>query len=72
MALLVWHNMSLTSEKDTYMGKKGLIPVVGDLIGVLLALHLVKVACRADLPNHIIAKMLANVFIDFMQVCFFS
>ncbi|CDH58721.1 hypothetical protein RO3G_10750 [Lichtheimia corymbifera JMRC:FSU:9682] len=47
-------------------GVVGLIPVVGDLIGVLLALHLVKVACRADLPNHIIAKMLVNVFIDFI------
>ncbi|KAI9488149.1 hypothetical protein BDB00DRAFT_982850 [Zychaea mexicana] len=43
----------------------GLIPVVGDVITLFLALNLVRVAARANLPNYIIFKMLMNVFIDF-------
>ncbi|KAI8138067.1 hypothetical protein BJV82DRAFT_320514 [Fennellomyces sp. T-0311] len=47
-------------------GLIGLIPVVGDIIGVFLALNLVRVACQANLPNNLIFKMLSNVFVDFV------
>ncbi|KAI9321501.1 hypothetical protein BX666DRAFT_1850871 [Dichotomocladium elegans] len=47
-------------------GVIGLIPFIGDFVGVLLALYLVRVAARADLPNHILLKMLTNVFVDFI------
>ncbi|KAG1438156.1 hypothetical protein G6F56_012765 [Rhizopus delemar] len=47
-------------------GLVGLIPGVGDFIGSLMAMHLIRTACEADLPNWLIAKMLWNVLIDFM------
>ncbi|KAI9249896.1 hypothetical protein BY458DRAFT_525331 [Sporodiniella umbellata] len=48
-------------------GLVGLIPVVGDFIGVLLALQLVYLATSSlDLPPEIIYKMLMNVAFDFL------
>ncbi|KAI9318748.1 hypothetical protein BX666DRAFT_1855001 [Dichotomocladium elegans] len=46
----------------------GLIPFLGDIICVLLALNLVREACKADLPRSTIVQMLTNVTMDFMQV----
>ncbi|KAI9263073.1 hypothetical protein BY458DRAFT_514768 [Sporodiniella umbellata] len=47
-------------------GVVGLIPVVGDLIGSLLAMHLVRTACEADLPSWLVVKMMWNVLLDFL------
>ncbi|OBZ87772.1 hypothetical protein A0J61_04173 [Choanephora cucurbitarum] len=47
-------------------GMVGLIPGVGDFIGVALALQLVRTACKADLPKWLIGKMMTNIMIDFM------
>ncbi|CAG8601163.1 8852_t:CDS:2 [Paraglomus brasilianum] len=44
----------------------GLIPIIGDFIGVFLALMLVNTAKKADLPQLIVSKMLLNVWIDFL------
>lgn len=47
-------------------GLIGLIPGIGDFLGVAFSLQLVKTACKANLPKEIIAKMMMNIFIDFM------
>ncbi|KAI8374325.1 uncharacterized protein BYT42DRAFT_615499 [Radiomyces spectabilis] len=47
----------------------GLVPVVGDAITALLALHLIRVAARVSLPNHLILRMVLNVLVDFMIGC---
>ncbi|KAI8079192.1 hypothetical protein BDF21DRAFT_36993 [Thamnidium elegans] len=47
-------------------GLVGLIPGIGDVIGTAFSLQLVKTACKANLPKELIAKMMMNVFIDFM------
>ncbi|CAO3580052.1 unnamed protein product [Absidia cylindrospora] len=44
----------------------GLIPVIGDAIGMILGLELIKVASKADLPKHIQFQMLINVMVDFV------
>ncbi|KAI8333878.1 hypothetical protein BC941DRAFT_504397 [Chlamydoabsidia padenii] len=44
----------------------GLLPAIGDVIGLLLGLELINVARQADLPNHIQIAMLTNVLIDFL------
>ncbi|KAI8344164.1 hypothetical protein BC941DRAFT_407915 [Chlamydoabsidia padenii] len=44
----------------------GLIPVIGDAIGLILGLELIKVASKADLPKHLQAQMLVNVIFDFV------
>ncbi|ORX60707.1 hypothetical protein DM01DRAFT_1317372 [Hesseltinella vesiculosa] len=44
----------------------GLIPGIGDFIGMLLGLELIKVACKADLPKHILVQMVTNVLVDFV------
>ncbi|CAG8467287.1 7181_t:CDS:2 [Paraglomus occultum] len=44
----------------------GLIPVIGDFVGVFLALMLVNTAKKADLPQMVVSKMLVNVWIDFL------
>lgn len=43
----------------------GLIPGVGDFIGVILAVLLVKTAMQLDLPKHLVSKMMMNIAIDF-------
>ncbi|CAO3702809.1 unnamed protein product [Rhizopus stolonifer] len=43
----------------------GLIPMVGDFIGVILAVQLVKTAMQLDLPKHLVSKMMVNIAIDF-------
>ena len=43
----------------------GLFPVVGDGIGLLLALQLVHMAMEADLPNSVVSKMMFNITFDF-------
>lgn len=47
-------------------GIVGFIPVVGDFIGLLLALQLVHIAMEADLPPELISKMMFNIGFDFM------
>ncbi|KAI9244266.1 hypothetical protein EDC94DRAFT_629791 [Helicostylum pulchrum] len=47
-------------------GIVGLIPGIGDVIGTAFSLQLVRTACQANLPKELIAKMMMNVFIDFM------
>ncbi|CAG8618152.1 5605_t:CDS:2 [Acaulospora morrowiae] len=44
----------------------GLIPVIGDFLGVFFALSLVKKAKEANLPSNVVAQMLFNVFIDWL------
>ncbi|KAI9250306.1 hypothetical protein BY458DRAFT_524715 [Sporodiniella umbellata] len=43
----------------------GLIPVIGDFVGVFLALMLVRTAMQLDLPKHIVSRMMMNIAIDF-------
>ncbi|KAI8076637.1 uncharacterized protein B0P05DRAFT_587942 [Gilbertella persicaria] len=47
-------------------GLVGLIPGIGDFIGVYFSLQLIRTACKADLPKWLIGKMMANVMLDFM------
>ncbi|KAI7872813.1 hypothetical protein BDF14DRAFT_1748958 [Spinellus fusiger] len=44
----------------------GFIPVVGDAIGVVLALQVVRMASQADIPRSLLLQMLGNVGIDFI------
>ncbi|EPB89952.1 hypothetical protein HMPREF1544_03201 [Mucor circinelloides 1006PhL] len=46
-------------------GIVGLFPVVGDALGLLLALQLVHMAMEADLPKSIVSKMMFNITFDF-------
>ncbi|KAL0137905.1 hypothetical protein V8B55DRAFT_1533160 [Mucor lusitanicus] len=46
-------------------GIVGLFPVVGDALGVLLALQVVHMAMEADLPKSIVSKMMFNITFDF-------
>ncbi|CAO3675717.1 unnamed protein product [Rhizopus stolonifer] len=47
-------------------GLVGFIPVIGDFIGVLLALQLIYMATPLDLPAEVIYKMMMNVVFDFV------
>ncbi|KAI8337827.1 hypothetical protein EDC96DRAFT_346186 [Choanephora cucurbitarum] len=47
-------------------GLIGLIPVVGDFIGFLLALNLVHLCMQANLPNELVSKMMFNIGVDFV------
>lgn len=42
-----------------------MFPVVGDALGVLLALQVVHMAMEADLPKSIVSKMMFNITFDF-------
>jgi hypothetical protein len=42
----------------------GLLPGVGDVIGVVLSSYIVREAARAGLPNSILARMILNVAIE--------
>ncbi|KAI8069648.1 hypothetical protein BC940DRAFT_236474 [Gongronella butleri] len=44
----------------------GLIPGIGDFVGMLLGFDLIRVACEAELPKHIQVQMVTNVLIDFV------
>lgn len=44
----------------------GLIPGIGDLIGLLVSLYLVWIAVMAGLPEEKISKMLGNIVLDFL------
>jgi hypothetical protein len=44
----------------------GFVPVIGDFVGVLLALQLVHIAMEAQLPNEILSKMMFNIAFDFV------
>ncbi|ORY92193.1 hypothetical protein BCR43DRAFT_497945 [Syncephalastrum racemosum] len=44
----------------------GLIPVIGDFLGLLLALRLVQTASKVDLPQAILSQMMVNIVIDFL------
>jgi ABC-type uncharacterized transport system permease subunit len=48
----------------------GFIPVIGDFIGVFLALAVIKTASQVGLPTPILRQMIINVVIDFaVRVC---
>lgn len=47
-------------------GIVGFIPGIGDILGTAFSLEVVRIACKANLPKEIIAKMMMNVLIDFM------
>ncbi|KAL4215310.1 hypothetical protein AB4K20DRAFT_1964115 [Rhizopus microsporus] len=47
-------------------GIVGFIPVIGDFIGVLLALQLVQMAMQLDIPNELVSKMMFNIAFDFV------
>jgi hypothetical protein len=49
-------------------GLIGLIPVVGDFVGLIFAMFLVEKAMEAHLPSKLINQMLINVAVDFF-VC---
>lgn len=44
----------------------GLIPVIGDMIGLLLSLYVVWIAMQLQLPNRHIVRMLVNVLADYL------
>ncbi|CDH60827.1 hypothetical protein RO3G_10750 [Lichtheimia corymbifera JMRC:FSU:9682] len=44
----------------------GLIPVIGDFAGMLLALYLVQIAMQVDLPQPVVSQMMTNVVLDFL------
>ncbi|KAI8371531.1 uncharacterized protein BYT42DRAFT_580588 [Radiomyces spectabilis] len=44
----------------------GMVPVIGDVLGVVMALQLVRIAARADLPRHILLQMMTNIAMDFV------
>ncbi|CEP07220.1 hypothetical protein [Parasitella parasitica] len=46
-------------------GIVGLIPVVGDGLGLLLALQVVHMAMAADIPSSLVSKMMLNIVFDF-------
>ncbi|KAJ2960504.1 hypothetical protein NQZ79_g4140 [Umbelopsis isabellina] len=47
-------------------GLVGLIPVVGDFIGVFFAFALIRTASKVDLPSEVLHQMFLNVCIDFV------
>ncbi|KAI9472123.1 MAG: hypothetical protein EXX96DRAFT_582961 [Benjaminiella poitrasii] len=47
-------------------GLVGFVPVVGDFIGLLLALQLVHLCMSANLPNSLVSKMMFNIGFDFV------
>ncbi|KAG0168804.1 hypothetical protein DFQ28_009629 [Apophysomyces sp. BC1034] len=44
----------------------GLIPGIGDAIGLILGLQVVRLASRADIPKSLVLQMLGNVVADFL------
>ncbi|KAI7883098.1 hypothetical protein K492DRAFT_205647 [Lichtheimia hyalospora FSU 10163] len=44
----------------------GLIPVIGDFAGMLLALYLVQIAMQVGLPSEVVSAMMTNVVLDFL------
>jgi hypothetical protein len=44
----------------------GLVPVLGDLIGLLLSLHVLVEAVRLDAPRRLLGRMLFNALIEFV------
>ncbi|KAI7865174.1 hypothetical protein BDF14DRAFT_1827958 [Spinellus fusiger] len=46
-------------------GLIGLIPFIGDFIGLILAFQLVEMAMEAVLPGALISKMMFNIMLDF-------
>ncbi|KAI9497458.1 hypothetical protein BDB00DRAFT_804506 [Zychaea mexicana] len=43
----------------------GLIPVIGDFAGLVLALYLVQTAAQVNLPQSIVSQMMMNIIVDF-------
>ncbi|KAI8140864.1 hypothetical protein BJV82DRAFT_690410 [Fennellomyces sp. T-0311] len=44
----------------------GLIPVIGDFAGLLLALYMVQSAAQVQLPQSVLSQMMMNIAIDFL------
>ncbi|KAI8098175.1 uncharacterized protein B0P05DRAFT_520798 [Gilbertella persicaria] len=47
-------------------GLIGLVPVIGDFLGLLMALNLVHLCMQANLPNELVSKMMFNITLDFV------
>ncbi|BFZ59502.1 hypothetical protein YB2330_000513 [Saitoella coloradoensis] len=43
----------------------GFVPVIGDVLDALLAYNVIRTACDADLPPHVVSQMYANLAFDF-------
>ncbi|CAO3592195.1 unnamed protein product [Absidia cylindrospora] len=57
--------ISLCCIQIGFDGPIGLIPVVGDFIGLIFALFLVEKAMEANLPSKLVNQMLINIAVDF-------
>ncbi|ORZ20624.1 hypothetical protein BCR42DRAFT_409165 [Absidia repens] len=57
--------ISLCCIQIGFDGLIGLIPVVGDFIGLIFALFLVEKAMEANLPSKLVNQMLVNIAVDF-------
>jgi len=44
----------------------GIIPAIGDVIACMLALNVVRICKKANLPQDVLARMYMNVLIDFL------
>ncbi|KAI8982081.1 hypothetical protein BDF20DRAFT_955967 [Mycotypha africana] len=44
----------------------GFIPGIGDVLTAAMALQLIRTASKANLPKHILSRMMMNVMFDFM------
>lgn len=44
----------------------GFVPVVGDFIGLLMAVQLVHMCMEAQLPSELISRMMFNIGFDFL------
>lgn len=61
-------------KNSCFVGKRklissiGFIPVIGDFIGVLLAIQLVYIAMSLELPNELVSKMMFNIAFDFVVI----
>jgi hypothetical protein len=44
----------------------GFVPVVGDFIGLMMALQLVHMCMEAQLPNELVSRMMFNIAFDFL------
>ncbi len=44
----------------------GIIPGIGDIIPMMLSFYLIWIAIRMELPGQKVARMITNIFIDFV------
>lgn len=68
---LVGKSLSVCLISETYPERNsasyiGFVPVIGDFIGLLMALNLVHTCMEADLPNDLVSRMMFNIAFDFV------